>query len=165
MKFRVIVLALALALAACGQTAEKGAGAPAQAEAMNASELHIHIGRAGAMLSTVEQLTSDRPGAGPEADVTAPTELARALRENVWEYNLQRSALCAKGLFTDVSCGPAYEPVWISEPANAEPTLEEINSRANAVHVEVQRLWAEVCDDARSRVEDEQEKMYVCPME
>lgn len=163
MKLRVILLALAVA--ACGQAAEKGGEAPSQAEELDPSNLHIHIGRAGAMLSTIEHLTSDRPGAGPEADVTSPAELARALRENVWEYNLQRSQLCAKGLFREVSCLPAYEPVWISEPATAEPTLEEISARADAVHAEVQRLWAAVCDDARSRVEDEQEKMYVCPME
>ncbi len=162
MKLRAILLALALA--ACGQTAEKGAPALAQTEELDPSNLHIHIGRAGAMLSTVEDLTRERPG-NAEADVTAPAELARALRETVWEYNLQRSQLCAKGLFTEVSCGPAYEPVWISEPATTQPSLEEINTRADAVHVEVQRLWAVVCDDARSRVTNEQEKMYVCPME
>lgn len=163
MKLRAILLALALA--ACGQTTEKGAPAASGAsDELNPANLHIEIGRAGAMLSTVEDLTRERPG-NSEADVTAPAELARALRENVWEYNLQRSELCAKGLFTEASCGPPYEPVWISEPATTQPSLEEINTRARAVHVEVQRLWAAVCDDARSRIENEQEKMYVCPME
>ena len=78
---------------------------------------------------------------------------------------IQRSELCAKGLFTEVACGPAYEPVWISEPADAAPSLEDIQIRTTAVHQEVQRLWGAVCDDARSRVTDEQEKMAVCPME
>lgn len=162
MKLRAIVLALALA--ACGQTGEKGPAAPAQPEAPDPFDLSIQIGRAGAMLSTVESLTGDRPGSA-EPDSTAPTELARHLRETVWEYNVQRSQLCAKGLFTEASCGPAYEPVWISEPASAAPTLEEIQTRTSALHVEVQRLWAAVCDDARSRVADDQEKMHVCPME
>jgi hypothetical protein len=161
MKLRAILLALALA--ACGQAGEKGAPAPAQTDELDPATLHIEIGRAGAMLSSVEALTEERPGSS-EADVQSPAELARALRENVWEYNLQRSELCAKGLFTEVSCGPAYEPVWISEPATATPTLQEISNRQQAVHQEVQALWAAVCDDARSRV-PEDEQMSVCPME
>jgi hypothetical protein len=161
MKLRALIFAVALA--ACGQTGEKGPAAPATPGAPDPFELSIEIGRAGAMLSTVESLTEERPGAA-EAESTAPTELARSLRETVWEYNVQRSELCAKGLFTEVACGPAYEPVWISEPADAAPTLEEIQTRARAVHEEVQRLWGAVCDDARSRV-PEDEQMAVCPME
>ncbi len=162
MKLRALMFALALA--ACGQTGEKAAPAPATPEGPDAATLHIEIGRAGAMLSSVESLTSERAGS-TEPNVTAPAELARGLRENVWRYNVQRSELCAKGLFTEVTCGPAFEPVWISEPDTAQPTLEEIQTRSNAVGDEVQRLWSAVCDDARSRIADEQEKMTVCPME
>jgi hypothetical protein len=161
MKFRAIVFVLALA--ACGQSAEK-AQTPPTPEGPDAATLHIDIGRAGAMLSSVESLTSERPG-NAETPVTDPADLARNLRENVWRYNIVRSELCAKGLFTEVACGSAYEPVWISEPSTAQPTLEEIQTRTTAVGDEVQRLWGAVCDDARSRVTDEQEKMAVCPME
>jgi hypothetical protein len=152
-----------LALAACGQSAEK-AQTPATPQGPDAADLHIQIGRAGAMLSTVESLTSERPG-NSETPVTDPAELARNLREKVWRYNIARSEVCAMGLFTEVACGSAYEPVWISEPSATQPTLEEIQSRTTALHEEVQRLWGAVCDDARSRVTDEQEKMTVCPME
>lgn len=161
MKLRALIFALALA--ACGQTGEKGPAAPAQAEAPDPFDLSIQIGRAGHMLSTVESLTESRVGSA-ELDSSSPTELARNLRETVWEYNVQRSELCAKGLFAEVSCGPAYEPVWISEPADAAPTLEEIQTRTSALHEEVQRLWAAVCDDARAGVPEE-EQMAVCPME
>jgi hypothetical protein len=161
MKFRALVFVLALA--ACGQTGEQGAEAPGSTEAPNGFNLSIEVGRAGAMLSSVESLTAERPGSA-EPDNTAPADLARRLRETVWEYNIQRSELCAKGLFTEVACGPAYEPVWISEPADAAPSLEDIQIRTTAVHQEVQRLWAAVCDDARSRA-PEDEQMAVCPME
>ena len=36
------------------------------------------------------------------ADPTDPKELARALRETVWQYNVERSELCGENLYTDV---------------------------------------------------------------
>ncbi len=158
MKLHAILLALCLT--ACGQNAEK-AETPAADEPF---VLNIEIGRYGAMLSQVEEHTRERPGVG-EPDPVQPAELARSLRETVWEYNLVRSRLCARGLFRDVACGPVYDPVWISEPAGAEPALADLQARADALGEEVMRLWNAVCSDARSRVEDEQERMYVCPME
>lgn len=162
MKVRAIVLALALA--ACGQGAEKAPEAPAAPEQPDPFSLNIEIGRYGVMLSHVQQLTRERPGA-TEAEVTDPRDLARRLRETAWEYNLERSRLCSRGLFTEVACGPAYEPVWMSETATATPTLEEIQSRSASLGEEIGRFWNAVCDDARSRVEDEQEQMYVCAIE
>ncbi|MEZ5994742.1 MAG: hypothetical protein R3C25_03235 [Hyphomonadaceae bacterium] len=161
MKLRAIVLALALA--ACGQGGEQQAETPAAPAGPDPFNLNIEIGRAGAMLGQVHDLTFERPGSG-EGEVTDPRELARNLRETVWELNIERSRLCAKGLFTEVACAPAYEPVWISEPASAQPTLEEIQSRANAVGEEVNRLWGAVCDDARSRAPEE-ERSVICGME
>lgn len=162
MKLRAIVLALALA--ACGQTAEKAPEEPAASEEPDPFDLNIEIGRYGVMLNHVQQLTRERPGS-VEVEVTDPRDLARRLRETAWEYNIERSQLCARGLFTEVACGPAYEPVWISEPATATPTLQEIQSRSDSLGDEVQRFWNAVCADARSRVQDEQERMYVCAIE
>jgi hypothetical protein len=153
-------LVLAVCLAACGQPTEKTRTPPATPDPF---ELNIEIGRYGAMLGSVGDLTRERPGADPE--VTEPRDLARRLRETVWEYNLQRSQLCAKGLYTEITCGPAYAPVWIAEPETTEPSLEDLQTRANAVGDEVRRLWDTVCEDARSRVEGEQERMQVCAME
>jgi hypothetical protein len=161
MKLRALVLALALA--ACGQSAEKGPGAPQPNGEPDPFTLNIEIGRYGAMLDQVNTHTAERPGAQPE--ITETRDLARRLREGVWEYNLQRSQICAKGLFTELTCGPAYEPVWIAEPDTAEPTLQEIQSRSDALGAEVQRLWNAVCEDARSRAATDEERAYACPME
>jgi hypothetical protein len=159
------VILLVLALAACRQQTEEAPQAPAaESQAPDPADLHIEIGRYGVMLNQVHDLTFERPGAA-EADPVQPRELGRALREAVWEYNLERSRLCGKGLFTDVACGPAYEPVWISEPSNVEPTLVEVQSRSQALGEEVMRFWSAVCDDARSRVQDQQERMTVCAIE
>lgn len=162
MKLRAIVLALALA--ACGQTGEKQNEVPTAPAGPDPFTLNIEIGRYGAMLNQVTGHTEERPGSA-EPEVTAPRELARRLRETVWEYNIERSKICAKGLFTEITCTPAYEPVWISEPPNAEPTLEEIQTRADAVGEEVMRLWDAVCEDARSRAANEDERFLTCPME
>jgi len=160
MKLRAIVLALLVA--ACGQTGEQ-ATTPAAPEGVDPQTLSIEVGRYGAMLSQVNEQTFERPGTG-EVDPAQPVAIARDLRERVWEYNIARSRICAKGLFAEVACGPAYEPVWISEPADAAPSLEDLQSRADALGTEVTRLWSAVCEDAEARVAEE-ERMTVCPME
>lgn len=163
--FHLIVLACVIAIGACRPAAEKNAQQPpAQASAPNPADLNIEIGRYGVMLDQVNTLTRDRPGSA-ENDPTQPRELGRALREAVWQYNGERSRLCAKGLFTEIACGPAYEPVWISEPSDVEPTLQEIQSRSDALGEEVMRFWNTVCEDAASRVEDRQERAQVCAIE
>lgn len=160
MKLRAIVFVLALA--ACGQTGEQGA--PTEPAGPDPSALNIEIGRYGAMLSQVSGYTDARPGSA-ELDAASPRDLARRLRETVWQYNLERSEICAKGLFTEIACTSAYEPVWISEPPNAEPTLEEIQSRSEAVGREVRTLWDAICEDARSRAASDEERDMACPME
>ncbi len=153
-----------LVLAACGQGAEKAPPPSSAGEAVNAFDLHISIGRFGVMLGHVREHSTGRPGA-PEGEVSDPRELARALRETVWKLNLERSSLCARGLFAEISCAPAFEPVWISEPASAAPSLQDLSTRADALGEEVMPLWNAVCEDAASRVADAQEKMYVCGIE
>lgn len=160
MKLRALVLALALA--ACGQAGEE-AKAP-EPEAPDPFNLNIEIGRYGVMLSQISDLTRERPGAA-EAEVTDPRDLARRLRETVWEYNLARSNLCARGLFTEVACGPALAPVWMGEPAETAPTLEEVQSRADGVGEEVMRFWDAVCEDARAQATHEDERRYICAIE
>lgn len=158
MNWRALVLALCLA--ACGQAGDtKGGGGQSQ----DPFDLNIEIGRYGAMLSQVQDHTRERGNAEPA--VTDPNELARRLRETVWEYNLERSRLCAKQLYMELTCGPPYAPVWMSEPDAAAPSLEDLQTRSSAVGDEVMRLWNAVCADARAQTENEQERMYVCPME
>lgn len=161
---RVFALVLGLALAACGpQDPAKGSDTPAS-QAAREFDLQIEMRRYDTMLDQVASLTAERPGAGP-IDDNHPRELARGLRETVWQYNITRSQLCARGLFVEVACGPAYEPVWIAEPADAAPTLDEIQTRAAAVGAETQRLWDAVCEDARTRETDEADRALICPLE
>jgi len=55
--------------------------------------------------------------------------------------------------------------VWISEPVESEPSLEELETRSQAVGEEVMRLWNAVCEDARMREPDEAARQYVCAIE
>lgn len=161
MKVRAVLLALCLA--ACGQGAEKAKNAQTSEEP-DPFTLNIEIGRYGAMLDQVREHTQERSGSA-EASVTDPQHLARRLRETVWQYNIERSGLCAKGLYAELTCGPPYAPIWLSEPDSVTPSLADLHARSSAVGDEVMRLWNAVCEDAASRVADEQERMYVCPME
>jgi len=161
---RFLALVFAVALAACGQQdPAKGSDTPAS-QAAREFDLQIEVRRYDVMLDQVASLTAERPGAGP-IDDNHPRELARNLRETVWQYNITRSQLCSRGLFTEVACGPAYEPVWIAEPSDAAPTLDEVQTRADAVGVETRRLWDAVCEDERTRVTDEADRALVCAME
>lgn len=162
---RTLAIAALLSISACGQPAEKTAPQPTVTEGeLNAFDVHIEVGRYGAMLSTVDSLTEEMPGVATNEDVSAPTAMTRQLREHVWEYNHTRSRLCGRGLYTAVTCGPAYNPVWLADPADAVVSLQEIQARNEALGAEVMALWGAVCDDHRARVPDE-EKMAVCPME
>jgi hypothetical protein len=159
MKLRALVLALCLA--ACGQAADTKGGEGG--ESQDPFDLNIEIGRYGAMLNQIQENTAERGNAEPA--VTDPTQQARRLRETVWEYNLERSRLCAKSLYAELTCGPPYAPVWMSEPDTVAPTLEELQTRSRAVGDEVMRLWNTVCEDTRAQTESEQERAYVCAME
>src|SRR5262245_32488760 len=97
---RVLIVLAVAALTAC-----KPQGAAQQAN--NPQDLNIEIGRYSAMLNTTQQLTAEKTGTSM-AEVTDPKVLARRLRETVWQYNVQRSELCGKNLYTEVSCGPAF---------------------------------------------------------
>jgi hypothetical protein len=160
MKVRALILAVLLA--ACGQNAAKAPNAPERPR--TPEDLQIEIGRYGVMLDQVHNLTADRSGANETAP-TEPVAMARALRQTVWQYNQERSLLCGKGLFTDVSCGPSFQPVWISEPSDSAPTFEQLQNRSAAVGEEVQRFWNAVCEDARRREANAQERQYVCAIE
>lgn len=159
MKLRALILALALA--ACGQAQQAPEG-PAAPAGPDPGVMNIEIGRYGAMLDQVSALSEGRPGA-VEIDPTEPRALARRLREVVWAYNLERSRLCGRGLFTDVACGPAFEPVWINEPGDAAPSLEVLAERQTAVDALVIPFWEVVCADARTR--QVQVEGGVCTME
>lgn len=126
--------------------------------------LQIEIGRYGVMLQQTGHLTETQVGA-PDASATDAKELARGLRETVWQYNIQRSQLCARNLFTETTCTPPYEPVWISEPPNSRPTPEQLQQRSEEVGHEVQTFWNAICSDARRRTQDHEQQRLICAIE
>jgi hypothetical protein len=136
--------------------------ASAQAEPVDPFALHIEIGRWGVMTDTVDELLS---GGDVDADPTSPQALARGLREAVWSFNLARETACAAGKFTALACGAAYLPAWLGEAGNISPSLETLQARSDEVGAVVMPFWGAVCDDAQSRVADEEERLMVCPME
>ena len=149
-----VLLALAISLAALGACKPPGqAGQPSGARP-DPHALEIQIGRFGAMLHQTGELTSTQVGA-PDAGAQDPKELARGLREAVWQYNIQRSQLCARNLFTETTCTPPYEPVWISEPPNSRPTADQLQQRSAEVGQEIQHFWGVICDDARRRAREQ----------
>lgn len=152
----------AAALVGCSRP-EPAAPAP-EAERVQPFDLHIEIGRYGVMLDQVADI-GDRTSAADAADPEDPRALARALREAAWDYNLKRSRLCAANFMPEVSCGPAYNPVWLADPADAEVSLEALQGRAQELGERVMPLWNAVCDHARAQVTDEDEQRLVCAIE
>ena len=159
---RILALALLASLAALA--ACKPPGADTSASHTDPHALQIEIGRYGVMLNQAAELTSTQLGA-PDASNEDPKELARALRESVWRYNIERSQLCARNLYTETSCGPAFEPSWISEPSDARPTPEQLQSRSAEVGQEVQRFWSTICDAARHNEQDQARRRLICAIE
>ena len=161
MRIVLAVLFSVVALAACKPP---GQSRPASGPHVDPHALQIEIGRYGVMLHQTGELTSTQVGA-PDASAEDARELARGLREAVWTYNIQRSQLCARNLFVETSCGPAFEPVWISEPPSARPTAEQLQTRSQEVGQVVQTFWGTICDAARHRTQDQAQRRMVCAIE
>src|SRR5689334_23244960 len=149
-----VFLALLLSVAALGACRPPGQSEQAPGAHVDPHALEVEVRHYGAMLHQTGALTATQIGA-PDASAQDPKELARALREAVWQYNIQRSQLCARNLFTETTCSPPYEPVWISEPPNSRPTAEQLQQRSTEVGQEIQHFWGVICDDARRRAREQ----------
>ena len=161
---RVLAAALFLSLVALGACKPPGQTETTTGPRVDPHTLQIEIGRYGVMLQQAAQITETQLGA-PDASAEDPKEIARALRESVWRFNLERSQLCARNLYVETSCGPAFEPTWISEPSDARPTLEILQQRSHEVGGEVQRFWGAICDAARHNEQDENARREICAIE
>jgi hypothetical protein len=169
MRSLILALIAAAALGACGQREGPASQVPpitpATGDAMDPIELEIAVGRYGAMQGQINGLTEEVGSVTDQPDDAAKRRyLARKLREEVWRYNLQRSHLCGEGYLMTATCGPAFAPVWLDEPADADITHETLVERAVAVGDVVMPLWNAVCEDAETRVPEDERRM-VCPME
>lgn len=156
-------LALAVLVAVLGACRPPGQTGQSGAAHVDPHALEVDISRYATMLHQTGELTSTEIGA-PDASAQDAKELARGLREAVWQYNIQRSQLCARNLFTETSCGPAFEPVWISEPPNTRPTPEQLQMRSTEVSQVVQPFWNAICEEARRRTPD-QGRRTVCAIQ
>jgi hypothetical protein len=161
-RVRTLFVAL-LVLSACRRDCASKSDPPKDQETADL-EPRIDIDRYGVMIDQVNDLAEEMESAveDPKVD-TRP--LARRLREVVWQLNLSRSQLCARGLDKEVSCGSAYAPPWLTEPDDAAPTMSEILRRSEELGSKVMPYWTFVCDDVRAHTEDEDEKRFVCGIE
>ena len=162
---RFAVLALVL-LGACATAPVDPAAAQPASERVDPWALYIDVGRLNVMLSHVDDLTgetADMPGSDPHAD--SPRNIARALRETVWKYNLTRSQLCARGLYIDISCSAAFAPDWLRDAPTIEPPLQLLEDRAGVVSTRVMQLWDRVCDDAKAHAANDEDRQTICGIE
>jgi hypothetical protein len=156
-----VFLALLFSVAALGACKPPGQSQQTAAH-VDPHALEVEIGHYGAMLHQTGELAATQIGA-PDASAQDAKELARGLREAVWQYNIQRSQLCARNLYTETTCTPPYEPVWISEPPNTRPTPEQLRQRSSEVGQEIQHFWGVICEDARRRTQDQAQRRTICP--
>ena len=98
---RALIFGLALA-AVCLGACRQNTTTPSPGAQVDPHALQIEIGRYGAMLRQTGELTATQIGA-PDASAEDAKELARGLREAVWTYNIQRSQLCGRNLFTETA--------------------------------------------------------------
>jgi hypothetical protein len=134
---------MALALAGCAHQ-------PRQRDDDD-TDLYIQLSYPYQMLDHTRELAELRDST-PDVDTrNNPRELARVLRQTVWEYDAESSSLCARGLYTDVSCLPALNPPWLYESAKAAPSAEELLRRAEWVQERMGALWDAACADFRER--------------
>lgn len=157
-------LALLFSVAALAACKPPGQNQPTPGAHVDPHALQVEIGRYGVMLQQTGHLTETQVGA-PDASAQDAKELARGLREAVWTYNIQRSQLCARNLFTETTCAPPFEPVWISEPPNTRPAPEQLQQRSQEVGQEIRHFWSVICDDARHRALDRAQQRTICAIE
>ena len=150
-------------LAGCATATATGTAPSGAAEPINPFVLQIEIGRYGVMMGHVEELTGEMPS--PDIETDSPRHLARAQRETVWEYNLLRSQLCARALYREITCAPAFEPDWLRDRPDVEPPLELLQERSGVVGTRVMQLWDHVCNDARRRAGKPDDRVEICGIE
>ena len=130
------------------------------------SSLRVVAGYADVMLYHLRELVELKTSeAGQDVRVDARRAFASGLRQTVWEYNVESAKICAKGLYTEVSCLPALDPPWLTEAPNRSPTEKELERRVDWVNAHVQRLWDAACEDFKKSHPDPEDYMSYCSIE
>lgn len=167
---RSLVMMVALGLSACTPVKPPPPPVPSgeiiPTAAIDPMTLQIEIGRWGAMVSQIEELTPQPANAPkPEAERMA---MNASLRRG-WDQAISaRAGLCAGGWHVERTCSEGLLiPTWLtSEPYQTAPTYTELQARSDALGAFVMPLWEEVCAEQKAKhKEGSEEAMLTCPME
>ena len=129
------------------------------------SILHYYGFYSGVILDRLRDLIKFPSSESQQDERTDARGWAAALRQTVWEYNVESANMCAKSLYTKVSCLPALDPPWLTEPPDKSPTAKELERRADWVMRRVERLWDGACEDFQKSHPDSDDYMEYCSIE
>ena len=130
------------------------------------SNLGVVAGYANVMLDHLRELMElETSKSGQDVRFDTRRAFASGLRQTVWEYNVESAKMCAKGLYTEVSCLPALDPPWLTEAQSASPTEKELERRVDWVNAHVQRLWDAACEEFKKSHPEDQGYMSYCSIE
>ena len=133
------------------------------------SDMQLEDYRSSVILYSLRELIEiQSSGARQDAPPDAPPDArawATALRQTVWEYNVESANMCMKGLSTRLSCLPALDPPWLTESANSSPTEKELLRRADWLEEKVIGLWDAACEEFRKSNPSPEDYMGYCSIE
>jgi len=122
-------------------------------------------GYASAMLYRLREINALQSSESEGRKPVDTRAWATALRQTVWEFNVESANMCARGLYTKRSCLPALDPPWLTETQDTSPTEKELERRADWIFAHVQRLWDGVCEDFKTSHPDPGVYMGYCSIE
>jgi hypothetical protein len=127
--------------------------------------LRIEGGYSSAMLYRLRELIEYESAKAGKIASPPARALATALRQTVWEYNVESANMCAKGLHTELSCLPALDPPWLTESQHTSPTERELQRRSDWLDARVQALWDGACEDFKKSNPSPEDYMGYCSIE
>jgi hypothetical protein len=126
---------------------------------------NIESGYSPAILDRLREIIEVQSSESRQDVPTPARAWATALRQTVWEYNVESANMCAKGLSTRLSCLPALAPPWLTESPKASPTEKELERRSDWLQEHVGRLWDAACEDFKKSHPDSDDYMGYCSIE
>jgi len=129
------------------------------------SDMQLEDYRSSVILYRLRELIEVQSSGARQDAPPAARAWATALRQTVWEYNVESANMCMKGLSTRLSCLPALDPPWLTESANASPTEKELLRRADWLEERVIGLWDAACEEFRKSNPSPENYMGYCSIE
>ena len=154
-----LTIALLSGLALSMGAAQPLLGADASAPAEDPFVLGIDTGRMIVFTDKIEAaLDIDRAEGDPATPPSAQDEIQSAaanVRTAALAFMSLKARACVEGKFTDISCTPTPPPAWLSEPANAPVTAEEVRKRSDALYADMGPLLNAACAYGREKMNDD----------